>query len=56
MLHVNRPIVAVLRDYTWQNLVKRVASLGATGFKVRTVACDHGSGFPQEAKHCTLVP
>jgi hypothetical protein len=56
MLHVNRPIVAVLCDHARHDLVERVATLGATGLEVRSAAGNHGSGFPQEAKHCTLEP
>jgi hypothetical protein len=45
MLNVYRPLVAILRDYAWQNLVERVATLKATGQQMRAVAFNHGSGL-----------
>jgi hypothetical protein len=52
MLNVNRPLVAVLRDDARQHFVKRVATFGGTGLKVRAVAGDHGSGLGAVVPHC----
>jgi len=45
MIHVNSPMVSVLRDNARHDLVNRVATLAASLFKVRAVASDHGSSL-----------
>jgi hypothetical protein len=50
MFNVYCPLVAVLRDHARHHLVKRVATLVASGFKVSAMARFQGSGLHVTAK------